>query len=118
MTIRPGKYDLFILQGATLSAQFIWTDEEDALINLTGYTARLKAREGIDSTNAFLDLTTENGGITLGGAAGTITLNMTAAATAALTTQIGFYDLELISGASFVTRLLQGRIIISREVTR
>ena len=75
-------------------------------------------RDAVESTSPFLTLTTENGGIALGGSAGTITLTISAAATAALTAASGCYDLELVSGSGLVTRLLQGRVVVSREVTR
>jgi hypothetical protein len=54
----------------------------------------------------------------LGGAAGTITLTISATDTAALTSGRGVYDLELVSGSGIVTRLLQGVATISRNVTR
>jgi hypothetical protein len=66
-----------------------------------------------------LTLTSENAGITLGDAAGTITLSATATVTAALTAPFsGVYDLELVSGGGVVTRLLEGSATISPEVTR
>lgn len=118
MTTEPANYNLVIYQGANLNQQFIWKDSSDALVNLTGYTARMMARTHVDAPTPFITLTTENGGITLGGAAGTITLLMTAAATAALTDTVGFYDLELVSGGGTVTRFLQGIVTVSREITR
>jgi hypothetical protein len=76
-------------------------------------------RETYSSASAILTLTTENGGITLGGAAGTITLSATAIVTAALTAPFsGVYDLELVSGGGVVTRLLEGVATVSPEVTR
>jgi hypothetical protein len=113
-----GTYDITIEQGATYSQVFTWKDANRASINLTGYTARMQARESVDTASTFIALTTENSGIALGGAAGTITLAMTAAATSSLTVFSGFYDLELISGSGIVTRLLQGSLTVSPEVTR
>ena len=118
MTTKPGDYDFTIYQGATFARVITWKDEADALIDLTGYTARMHVRESVDADTAFITLTTENGGITLGGAAGSITLSISAATTAALTQTSGIYDLEMISGGGVVTRLLQGAVIISKEVTR
>ena len=118
MTTKPGDYDFTIYQGATFSRQLTWKDESDTEVDLTGYTARLHIRESVDAESAFITLTTENGGIALGGAAGTITLSIIAASTAALTQTSGVYDLELISGGGLVTRLMQGEILISKEVTR
>jgi hypothetical protein len=112
-------YNLEIQQGATLALVATWRDSAGTAINLGGYTARLNVRETYSSSTAVLTLTTENGGITLGGAAGTITLAATASATAALTAPFsGVYDLELVSGGAVVTRLLEGVATVSPEVTR
>jgi hypothetical protein len=118
MTTAPGTYDFTIYQGATFSRVLTWKDEAEALINLTGYTARMQIRTNKDAADPILTLTTENGGIALGGAAGTITLTITATASAAITESEGVYDLELISGSGVVTRLLQGAVEINKEVTR
>lgn len=111
-----GKYPLTIEQGATLAQVFTWRDSSDALVNLTGYTARCQVRRTLSDPDTLLSLTTENGGITLGGSAGTIQLNASATATAALSGK-GVYDLELISGST-VTRLIEGTVYFSPEVTR
>lgn len=107
-----------LLQGSTFTLPITWKDENNAPINLTGYTARAQARERVDSPTAFINLTTENGGIALGGAAGTITLSMSAAATASIVEESGVWDLEMIAPSGAVTRLLEGKISIAKEVTR
>ena len=86
--------------------------------NLTGYTARMHVRTAIDAASATITLTTENGGITLGGTAGTVTITITATATAAVTAATYYYDLELIAAAGSVERLFQGRFEVDPEVTR
>ena len=119
MTTHPGKYNLRLYRGSTFSKVITWKDESKALINLTGWKARLHMRATIDDANPFMSLTTENGGITLGGAAGTISLMATASATTAITITQGVYDLEMIAPDGVtVTRLLEGFVFISREVTR
>ena len=75
-------------------------------------------RSDIEDSSAVLTLTTENGRIALGGAAGTVTLTVSAADTAGLTAGNGVYDLELISSGGVVTRLIEGSYSIVREVTR
>lgn len=113
------SYNLEINQGATLALVATWKDSAGTAVNLTGYTARLNVRETYASASAILTLTTENGGITLGGSAGTITLSASATTTAALTAPFsGVYDLELVSGGGVVTRLLEGVATVSPEVTR
>ena len=110
-------YDLLIEQGATFS-QLVTYKESGVAVNLTGYTARLQVRSTLESASTIVELTTANGRIALGGAAGTITLTISATDTAALTAGRGVYDLELVSGSGIVTRLLQGVATISRNVTR
>jgi hypothetical protein len=56
--------------------------------------------------------------LTLGGAAGTIVITLTATQTAALTAGNYVYDLELVSGAGVVTRLVQGNVTVTAEITR
>lgn len=86
-------------------------------VNLTGYTARMNIRSTVDATTILHSLTTENSGIALGGAAGTVDLLISATNTALFTFGTAVYDLELISG-TVVTRLLSGNVTLSKEVTR
>jgi hypothetical protein len=114
--MKAGVYDLTVEQGTTWSIQITWKDEDEDPINLTGYTARMHIRPNQKSTTK-VELTTENGRIALGGAAGTITLTIPVTETRKLT-QDGIYDLEVISGGGLVTRLLEGRVDVTPEVTR
>lgn len=86
-------------------------------IDLSGYTARMQIRQPKASSTIILELNTSNGGIVLDNVGKTITLVMTAVQTAALTFGVADYDLEMISGST-VTRILQGKISLSTEVTR
>lgn len=115
MTTQPGFYDFTIYKGATFSELLTWKDENGALINLIGYSAQFTG-EGIDRQAPFLNLTTANGGITLGGSAGTITVSMNNTATAALIANDGIYNLELTAPDGSVTRLLEGHLYIAQEV--
>ena len=112
-----GSFDFTIEPGATFNLLMTWKIDGTP-VNLTNWTARLQARVDVEDTEVVLNLTTENGGVTLGGALGTITLNQNATQTALLQTGSFVYDLELVSGVSSVTRLLQGELTISAEVTR
>ena len=117
MAVTPGVYDFCIYQGATFNPTLTWKDENGTAINLTGYTARMQARVKITDTDPFINLTTENGGITLGGAAGTVALYISAEDTADIADS-GVYDLELVSSGGEVNRLLMGNITLSKNVTR
>lgn len=87
-------------------------------VNLTGFTARMQIRETVESTTVLHSLTTENGGITLGGAAGTIALTISASDTAAFTFDTAVYDLEVVSGGGIVTPVASGTVTLTDEVTR
>ena len=109
-----GIYNFTIEQGATFSRTLTWKINSN-LVNLTGYSARLKARNN-NSKLVVFSLTSPSG-ITLGGAAGTIVLNVSANDTTKLIPGKYSYDLELQSGGGEVTRLLRGTLTISPEVT-
>ena len=111
-------YNLNIEQGATFTRTITWKDSTGAAVNLTGYTARMQIRERVESTSALVSLT-QASGITLGGAAGTVVITITPTQTDALPNiKKGVYDLELVSNGGIVTRLLQGEVVVSPQVTR
>lgn len=112
-----GTWNILIEQGATFDTTLTWKDEAGTPVNLTGYTARMQIRPEVGSSTVTLDLTTANGRIALGGAAGTIRLTIDAATTAALLPSVQVHDLELVVGST-VTRLLRGSVTIDPEVTR
>lgn len=109
--------DLCIPQGATFSRVIRWK-ADGVNVNLTSFTARMQIRPTAASATTTLALTTENGRIALGGSAGTITLTISATDTAAITAGRYVYDLELVAANGTVTRLLQGVITVSANVTR
>lgn len=111
-------HDILIEQGATFQLNLVWKDSGGTPINLTGYTARMQVRQKIADTNPLLSFTTENGAITLGGALGTIAITGLATLTDALTVKSGVYDLELVSPGGIVTRLIEGAVTITPQVTR
>ncbi len=113
----PGKYNIVCPQGTTLPVQLTYS-ENDTPVDLFGYTARMQVREKYASATPVLTLTTENGGIILGGVAGTINILASATATAALVAKEYVYDLELVSASSIVSRIIEGKFIVTPEVTR
>lgn len=113
-----GTYNIICDQGATFTRTITWKDSNGSPVNLTGYTARMSLRSTIDSSVEVLSLTTANSRITLGGVAGTITLNVDATTTAALAAGQYVYDLEAVSGGGTVTRIVMGSFVVRGEVTR
>lgn len=111
-------YNILIEQGATFQLHIVYKDSNDAPVNLTGYTARMQVRQKYSDATALLTLTTANGAITLGGALGTIDVVAAADLTDEITARCGVYDLELQSPSGVVTRLIEGAVTISPEVTK
>ena len=114
------KINLKINQGATFSKLVTWkTGTPPVPVDLTGCTARMQVRARVDSPTALLDLTTENGGIVLGGVLGTIEFcKLSATASAAIGWKSGVYDLEIVFPGGTVLRKMAGSVAISPEVTR
>ena len=113
----PIKRKLTILQGATFRKRWTWRPG-GVPMDFTGCTARMQVRPEYDSPTVLLDLTTENGGITLG-PDGEIRLWVGATQTATINWEGGVYDLEIqyAAGPDHVDRLLQGSVAVSDEVT-
>lgn len=115
MSQQPGDLDLRMYQGATFRYILTWL-EDDVPKNLTNYTARMQVRSTWDAATTILDIDTDDD-ITLGGAAGTITIEVAATDTADINPGLYVYDLELVTGST-VTRLVEGTFMVSPEVTR
>lgn len=102
--------DIIIQKGATfIYPILIWSDNRVTRKNLTGFTAELKIKRKLPNgdleSTSIIELTTENGGITLGGLEGTVDLYISAEDTATLPSANAFYDLKLIKGAVIETAL-------------
>ena len=111
----PGKYNMICPQGATFSKTITWKID-DIPVDLTGYTARLQAKDSraLDRAPLF-SITTENGGIFLGGISGSIDLVINAIETSEFYPKEYLYNLELIS-SNIVYRLLEGKFVVTQEV--
>lgn len=87
-------------------------------VSLSGYSARMMVRETEESTGTPLISLVSPTDIALDDTAKTITITISAVATAALDFLTGVYDLELVSGTGVVTQLLKGNVTVEEEVTR
>lgn len=120
-----GPWNITAEQGVTWQPNpLVLRDGAGALIDLTGYTAEMLVKERYGATGNLLQLNTSNGGLTLGGAAGTITLLATATQMAALVVSDApgippvrrcVYNLTLTLGGVTI-RLLQGAFTVTRKV--
>jgi hypothetical protein len=109
-----GKHNLVCEEGATFVFAFTVKTGNTAW-NLTNYDATMTVKPFIGSTTTTILATNDNGKIALGGAAGTVTVTLSAETTAALTSGKYVYDLVLDSG-TVVTRLLEGKFVVTPSV--
>ena len=119
-----GIYNFTIEQGATFQRTFKYKDSTGTAINLSNHTVRMQLREFIDSTSTIISLTESEGSngslLTVsGGDSNEIIVLITATDTALMTFDQAVYDLEIADNTvGTVTRLLQGKVKLSKEVTR
>jgi hypothetical protein len=122
-----GRYNLLIEQGATFTIDLQYKDSNGVAVDLTGYSGRLQIRPSIGSPTTYLCLSSslnpDGTGLNFSGSygntpptSGSIGIIISAATSSTLTFNTGVYDLEIQSGL-FVTRLLQGNVQLSKEVT-
>jgi len=108
-----GKYNFTLEQGATFSREITVQDSGSAM-NLTGYTPRMQMRSTHDSSTIALTFTA-----TVSNASqGKISLSATDTLTSAVEEGIYVYDLEIESSGGTVTRLMEGNVTVTPEVTR
>lgn len=107
--------DIHINQGADKRVPLAFLDDY-CEVDLTGCTARMEIRPSPASEKVLDLLTSENGRLTIDSR--TLTLFWPHEITEALPVGTWVYDLELVTANGEVTRVLAGRIFVSREVTK
>lgn len=111
-------YNFEVLQGTSLVKSIVWKNDAGVAVNLTGHTAKMQVRETADSEDVLLELSTALGNIQITPLTGTVTLIFSPDDTSGAYWTRGKYDLELTAANGFVTRLLQGKFTLSKEITR
>jgi hypothetical protein len=125
-----GKYSFTIEQGATLDFEIQYRDGNGNPINLIGYSGKMMIRSNYADSNPVTYATLSSSrapdgtGLNFSGSNGTtpptsgsIGIFISAASSSAFTFNTAKYDLEITSG-SIVTRILEGQVNLSQEVTR
>jgi hypothetical protein len=123
-----GRYSFVIEQGATTNLQINWTDSSGSKIDLSGYHARMQIRPAVESNSVFLSLSSslksDGTGINLSGSnfetplqSGSLAIYISAESSSLLNFGEAYYDLEMVNGNE-VTRLLEGKVKLSKNVTR
>jgi hypothetical protein len=114
----PGEYNFVAFQGDDFQRVVTWTEDDGVTpIDLTNYSAAMQVRTSVLAPTTILSLTSPTE-LVVGGAAGTVTINITAAVTTTLTPGQYVYDLQVTSPVGVVTTLLKKKFIVEGEVTR
>jgi len=125
-----GKYSFTIEQGSTVNFEIQYKDSAGDPISLANHSGRMQIRSAYADSNPTTyvilssSLLPDGTGLNFSGSSGTtsptsgsIGIYISATSSSALTFNEAIYDLEIQSG-SVVTRLLEGKVRLSREVTR
>lgn len=119
LSVIPAIINLTIFQGASYVKNFQWLTGDPATpVDLTGCTGRMQARGYYDSGEVYLDLTTENGGITLDSLLGEIQVRVSPEQSSAIELTTLVYDIEILFAGGQIARPIKGKIFIDPEVTR
>ena len=112
-----GKYDITIEQGADLDLDIDYKDSAGSLLALgTGYSAAMKIKESVGG--AEIASLASGSGITLASTSPNINVKIAYGTTANYDFDNAVYDFELKNtSADTVSRILEGRVILNREVT-
>jgi len=125
-----GRYSFVIEQGSTLNLEIQYKDSTNTPVDLTGYSGKMMIRSNYADQNpttyAILSssLASDGTGLNFSGsngitppASGSIGIYISAVSSSNFTFNTARYDLEITSG-SVITRLLEGQVSLSQEVTR
>ena len=99
-------YDIAAEQGSDYATTVTYTDDNGSPVNLAGYTCKMQVRTSAGAATPVLTFSNGNG------------MTITAAALATVPAGSYKYDLEIVSGAGAVTKLLGGDFDVAAEVTR
>ena len=105
------KINITLDQGATFSTSFLFQDTIGDPIDYSAYTANSQMRKSYSSSTAY-DFT-----VTMV-SNGQVILSMTANTTNSITAGRYVYDVEVQSPAGVRTRLVEGIVTVTPQVTR
>ena len=110
------KYNLVCDQATTFNFQFQILNDQTPW-NLTGYTGTMTVRPFVGANTTTVVASTANGRMVLDPGTGRVTVTLSAAVTGAISASRYAYDLVLDSGST-VTRILEGKFIVTGAVTQ
>jgi hypothetical protein len=127
-----GRYSFTIEQGATLDFEIRYKDSNGDPISLEGFSGRMQIRPEITSNTVYLTLSSslnpDGTGLNFSGSngvtplsSGSIGIYVASCTSSLLNFEEAYYDLELYEGGgdcAYTIRLLEGKVKLSKEVTR
>ena len=105
------KVNLVVDQGADFTTTLTLNNDDGSLFDLTDYTGASQIKKHYTSSNST------NMSVTLNGNTGIVTLTMNNSVTAAMTSGRYVYDLELTDSANVVSRIVEGIVTVTPQVT-
>ncbi len=105
------RVNIIMDQGTTFNTQYVFTDDNDNLIDFSSYTANSQMRKAYTSNTAYAFSVSMNSN-------GTIILSMNAATTSSITAGRYMYDLEVQDVNGTRSRLVEGMVTVTPEITR
>jgi len=105
------KVNLTIDQGATFSVDFIVKDSNNEVVNLTDYVGagQLRRNYASNSSTSFTIGVYSNG---------TVRASLSANQTSTLAADRYVYDIEIQNGLNEVTRIVEGIVTVTPQVTK
>jgi hypothetical protein len=124
-----GKYSFVIEQGSTVNFEIQYRDSNNNPVDLTNYSGRMQIKSGYADSNPTTYITlssslaTDGTGLNFSGSNGTtpptsgsIGIYISAVSSSVFTFNSAYYDLEIYSGSA-ATRLIEGQVRLSKQVT-
>lgn len=105
------KVNIVIDQGTTFNTTFIIHNSSDEPIDFTTYTANSQMRKSYSSSNSFVF------GVGLS-SNGQVSLSMSANTTASITAGRYVYDVEVEDDTGVRSRIVEGIVTVTPQVTR
>ena len=112
------SYDFNIEQGTDSSVLFVLKSLDGELLDLHGFDCRMQVRRTKSGHALFDSLSVKNGRISIDVENATIEVKFPSEVTSKLPATTLVYDIELISGSGYVSRILSGSVFVTAEVTR
>lgn len=107
-----------IEKGATYRHKLTWYNPDKTLVNLTGCSAKMQVRKDAGASTLLLELSTQNGGLVLGGVSGTIDIFVSDEDTAGFTWGPAIYDLFINQPNGDRIKLCKGSWSVKPSITQ